>query len=128
MARIEGRTDRTPTPVASYSQAVRVGSIVSVAGQAGFDPVTGQLAGPDVGAQTVQTFKNIEGALAACDATLDDVIRVDVYLATLSDFAAMNEVYKSFDWGDVPPVRTTTAPAGGIPGNSLVEIDVIAYI
>jgi reactive intermediate/imine deaminase len=123
MARIEGRTDRTPTPVASYSQAVRVGSIVSVAGQAGFDPVTGQLAGPDVGAQTVQTFKNIEGALAACDATLDDVIRVDVYLATLSDFAAMNEEYASI-FSQPYPTRTTVGVE--LPPGMKVEITVLA--
>src|ERR1035437_5891743 len=103
MARIEGRTDRTPAPVAAYSQAVRVGSIVSVAGQAGFDPVTGQLAGPDVGAQTVQTFKNIEGALAACDATLDDVIRVDVYLSTFLGFFSREKTQKNTILTSPPP-------------------------
>ena len=52
MARIEGRTDQAPPPVASYSQAITIGAVVSVAGQVGFDPATGELAGPDVGTQT----------------------------------------------------------------------------
>jgi reactive intermediate/imine deaminase len=123
MARIEGRTDQAPAPVASYSQSVRVGAIVSVAGQGGFDPATGQLAGPDVGAQTVQTFKNIEAALLACGATLDDVIRVDVFLAALSDFAAMNERYaKVF----TAPYPTRTTVGVELPPGMKVEITALA--
>jgi 2-iminobutanoate/2-iminopropanoate deaminase len=53
---------------------------------------------------------------------------VNVYLNDLKDYAAMNSVYATGKWGSVPPVRTTVAPAGGIPGDSLVEIDLIAYI
>ncbi len=51
-----------------------------------------------------------------------------LYLNDLGDYAAMNAVYRSCNWGSVPPVRTTAAPASGIPGNSLIEIDLIAYI
>lgn len=123
MARIEGRTDKAPTPVASYSQAVRTGSTVSVAGQGGFDPATGKLAGEDVGTQTVQTFKNIEAALAACGATLDDVIRVDVYLASLADFAAMNERYAEVF---TAPYPTRTTVGVELPLGMKVEITVLA--
>lgn len=123
MARIEGRTDKAPAPVAAYSQAVRIGSTIAVAGQAGFDPTTGQLAGPDVGAQTVQTFKNIAASLEACGATLDDVLRVDVYLATLSDFAAMNEEY-SHIFSAPYPTRTTVGVE--LPPGMKVEITVLA--
>jgi enamine deaminase RidA (YjgF/YER057c/UK114 family) len=56
------------------------------------------------------------------------VLKVNVYLNDLKDYDRMNAVYRSFDWGTVPPVRTTVAPAAGIPGNSLIEIDLIAYI
>ena len=58
---------------------------------------------------------------------MDKVLKVNVYLSDLKDYDAMNKVYEG-RWGDIPPVRTTVAPAGGIPGNSLVEIDCIAYI
>jgi 2-iminobutanoate/2-iminopropanoate deaminase len=123
MARIEGRTDQAPAPVASYSQAVTIGSIISVAGQAGFDPATGELAGPEVGTQTVQTFKNIEAILASAGATLDDVIRVDVYLSTLSDFAAMNERYATV-FSSPYPTRTTVGVE--LPPGMKVEITALA--
>ena len=65
MARIEGKTDQAPTPVAPYSQAVRIANTVAAAGQAGNDHVTGTFAGEDVGSQTAQTFKNIAAVLAS---------------------------------------------------------------
>jgi 2-iminobutanoate/2-iminopropanoate deaminase len=123
MARIEGRTERAPKPVAAYSQAVRIGSTIAVAGQAGFDPATGELVGPDVASQTVQTFKNIEATLEACGVQLDDVIRVDVYLSTLSDFAAMNEVY-SHVFSAPYPTRTTVGVE--LPSGIKVEITALA--
>ncbi len=58
---------------------------------------------------------------------MNKVLKCNVYLNDLKDITAMNEVFKGA-FGDEPPVRTTIAAAGGIPGNSLVEIDVIAYI
>jgi reactive intermediate/imine deaminase len=125
MARTEGRTDKAPQPVASYSQAVRIGTTVSVAGMAGFDPTTGQLAGPDVGEQTTQTFKNIEAALGACGANLNDVIRVDVYLSTLSDFAAMNERYAQV-FAAPYPTRTTVGVE--LPPGMKVEITTLAVL
>ncbi len=59
---------------------------------------------------------------------MEKVLKVNVYLNDLKDYDAMNKVYATAHWGDTPPVRTTVAPAAGIPGNSLVEIDMIAYI
>jgi 2-iminobutanoate/2-iminopropanoate deaminase len=125
MARIEGRTDQAPQPVASYSQAVRVGSVVSVAGQGGVDPATGAFVGPDVGDQTVQTFKNIAAALAACGASLDDVVRVEVYLSTLSDFAAMNERYAEVF---TAPYPTRTTVGVELPPGMKVEITAMAVL
>jgi len=58
---------------------------------------------------------------------MDKVLKVNVYLNDLKDYAAMNAAYQG-RFGSEPPVRTTVAPAGGVPGNSLVEIDVIAFI
>ena len=123
MARLEGRTGSAPKPDAPYSQAVRIGSTIAVAGQVGLDPKTGQLAGRDVGAQTVQAFKNVEAVLAASGASLDDVIRVDVYLSTLSDFEAMNEQYVHVF--SLPyPTRTTVGVE--LPEGLKVEITVLA--
>ncbi len=125
MTRIEGRTDSAPKPAAAYSQSVRIGSVVSVAGMVGSDPATGALVSEDVGEQLVQTFHNIEAALAASGAGLDDVIRVDVYLANMGDFAAMNERYKAV-FSPPYPTRTTVGVQLG-PGIA-VEVTVLAVV
>jgi 2-iminobutanoate/2-iminopropanoate deaminase len=78
MGRTEGRTNRSPAPVGPYSQAVRTGQLVPVAGHAGVDPLTGDVVSAEVRAQTEQTLKNVAGALAACGTSLDDLVRVDV--------------------------------------------------
>ena len=67
--------------------------------------------------------KNLEDA----GSSLAKCLKVSVFLADLKDYDRMNAVYRTYDWGSPPPVRTTTA-AAGVPGNSLIEIDVIAYI
>jgi reactive intermediate/imine deaminase len=123
MARLEGRTSLAPEPDSPYSQAIRIGSTVAVAGQVGLDPKTGELAGRDVGAQTVQAFRNVAAVLAASGASLDDIIRVDVYLSTMSDFEAMNEQYVHVF--SLPyPTRTTVGVE--LPEGLKVEITVLA--
>jgi 2-iminobutanoate/2-iminopropanoate deaminase len=81
----------------------------------------------DIAVHTRGVLDEMSQALKDAGSSLQQCLKVTVLLADLKDYAAMNEVYKSYDWGDVPPVRTTTSVAG-VPGNSLVEIDVIAYI
>lgn len=68
--------------------------------------------------------KTLEGA----GSSLHKVLKVSVFLNDIKDYDAMNKVYGGADWGPMPPVRTTVSPAGGVPGGSLVEIDLIAYI
>jgi reactive intermediate/imine deaminase len=123
MGRVEIETDLAPSPIASYSQAVRIGNTVAVAGQAGVDPVTGMIVSPDVAAQTVQTFKNIEAILGSASATLDDVIRAEVYLSDLADFAAMNAEYAKVFTAPYP-ARTTVGVH--LPVGLKVEITVLA--
>jgi 2-iminobutanoate/2-iminopropanoate deaminase len=125
MPRQVATTDQAPPPAGAYSQSARAGQVVWAAGQGGFDPVTGDLAGDDVAAQTRQTLLNLQAVLAASGATLDDVVRVGVFITTPDDFAAMNEVYAEF-WGDEPPARTTVSV--GLPGKMKVEIDALAVV
>jgi 2-iminobutanoate/2-iminopropanoate deaminase len=125
MPRQPGHTDQAPPPAGAYSQSVRVGAVVWASGQGGFDPATGDLVGDDVASQTRQTLANVKAVLEASGATLDDVIRVGVFITTPDDFAAMNEVYAEF-WGDPPPARTTVSV--GLPGNMKVEIDAMAVV
>jgi 2-iminobutanoate/2-iminopropanoate deaminase len=125
MTRIAGVTDQTPRPAAAYSHSVRIGRIISVAGQAGIDPTTNELVSDDLHEQVVQTFKNIRVALAASGATLDDVIRVDVYLTDPADFAAMNAAYEGM-FAEPYPTRTTVFV--GLVPPLRVEITVLAVL
>jgi 2-iminobutanoate/2-iminopropanoate deaminase len=121
--RVQGQTREAPAPVATYSQAVRIGDLVSVAGQAGIDPATGSLAGDTLEAQLEQTRKNIEASLRSCGATMDDVIRADVYMADLADFAELNRCYAQ--WFTPPHPTRTTIGAQLAPG-LLAEVTVLA--
>ena len=125
MTRHPGVTDRAPKPIGPYSQSVRIGRLVHAAGQGADDPATGRLAGPDIEAQTRQCLRNLEAVLAASGASLDDVLRVGVFLAHREDFEGMNAVYGTF-FGDPPPARTTVYV--GLPGELRVEIDAIAVL
>jgi|ERR1035437_4364127 reactive intermediate/imine deaminase len=125
MARIEARTDLAPAPIAPYSQAVRIGNIIAIAGQGGVDPATAMVVSPDVAAQTVQAFKNIEAVLTSASASLNDVVRVEVYLSDLADFAAMNVEYAKV-FTTPYPARTTVGVQ--LPSDLKVEITVLAVI
>ena len=76
---------------------------------------------------TKHVLDELEKNLICAGSSMEKVLKVNVYLNDIKDWAKMNTVYAG-RWGKVPPVRTTVAPAGGIPGGSLVEIDLIAYI
>ncbi|MFO1247812.1 MAG: RidA family protein [Alphaproteobacteria bacterium] len=76
---------------------------------------------------TRNVIEEIEKSLVDAGSSLQKCIKVGVFLRDLKDYDSMNRAYQIYDWGDVPPVRTTVASAG-IPGTSLIEIDVIAYI
>ncbi len=80
----------------------------------------------DIKAHTAHVLEQLEARLKDAGSSMEKVLKVNVYLNDLKDYAAMNEVFRG-KFGSEPPVRTTVAPAGGIPGNSLVEIDCIAY-
>jgi 2-iminobutanoate/2-iminopropanoate deaminase len=118
-------TPGAPAPVAAYSQAVRKGNIVQVAGQGPTDPTTGQYAGSTVAEQTRQTMLNIQAILHAAGADFDDVLMLRVYLTKVEDFAGMNEVYQTFVKEPFPG-RTTVYV--GLPAGMLVEIDALAVL
>jgi 2-iminobutanoate/2-iminopropanoate deaminase len=122
-------TADAPAPVASYSQAVRKGNVLQVAGQGPADPATGEFAGSTVAEQTQQTLRNVQAILRAAGADFDDVLMMRVYLTDVADFAAMNEVYSTFvgDGVTAPfPARTTVYV--GLPAGMLVEIDALAVL
>lgn len=118
-------SDRLPPAGGAYSHSVRIGQIVHTAGQGGFDPATTKLVSDDVADQTRQTLTNLAAALEASGASMDDVIRVGVFLADIADFQAMNEVYKEF-FSEPLPARSTVQV--GLAANMKVEIDALAVL
>ena len=116
----------TPPVKAPLSAAVRAGNLVWTAGQLAYDG-NGDLVGEgDVRAQTEQTLRNVEHALRVAGATLDDVVKVTVWLTDTADFAAMNEIYRR--WFDAPrPVRACVR-ADLMGQNLLVEIEATAVV
>ncbi len=125
MPKIAVSTPEAPAPVAAYSQAVRKGNILQVAGQGPTDPTTGKYAGTEVAEQTHQTMLNIQAILRAGGADFDDVMMMRVYLTKVEDFAGMNEVYSKFVSAPFPG-RTTVYV--GLPEGMLVEIDALAVL
>jgi len=90
------------------------------------DPKTGKRVEGDITAQTRQVFSNLDALLVTAGSSRRNVLKVNVYLAKIEDFGAMNEVYKEFFNGTTFPARTTIQ-AGALPGGIGVEIDIIAY-
>jgi 2-iminobutanoate/2-iminopropanoate deaminase len=101
--------------------------LIFVSGQGATDPVTGQLAGPEVEAQTEQCLKNVAAILEAAGSSLQHVLRCGVFLLDMREFTKMNGVYQRA-FGAHRPARTTIQ-AAGLPGEGLrVEIDAVAYV
>jgi 2-iminobutanoate/2-iminopropanoate deaminase len=117
-------TDKGPKPLGPYSQAVIEGDFIFLAGQGCTNPQTGKLELGDVRSETKRTFENIRAILEAAGSSLDDVTKCNVYLRDINDFAAMNEVYKTFFTAPFP--ARTTIQAGALPGGIAVEIECIA--
>jgi len=98
-----------------YSQAVRAGSHVYVAGTAGIDPRTGAFAGDTIQAQTRQALRNCEAILRAAGASRDDIVEVGVLLARSADFDGLNEAYAVW-CGSEPPTRYVARLGVDVPG------------
>src|SRR5688572_30789404 len=117
-------TDQAPRPIGPYSQAIIDGDLLFLAGQGPIDPATGVTDKGDIASQTKRTLANIKAILEAAGSSLDKVIRCNVYLQDIGDFAAMNEVYaRTFS---APYPASTTIQAGALPGGIAVEIECTA--
>ena len=114
----------------AFCHATIAGDFIYVSGTLGTQPGTRDLVPGGVGPQTTQTLHNIETILAACGATLDDVVKINVFLADMDTFAAMNDAYLAVMGAphvqDGPPARITVGRAALALG-AAVEIDAIAY-
>ncbi len=119
-------TEHAPQAIGPYSQAIKAGGFVFVSGQIPIDPTTGLIAQSEVAAQTDRVLQNLKAILTAAGTSLDNVVKTTVFLKSMGDFAAMNEVYARF-WKKAPPARSTVE-VSRLPKDVLVEIDVIALV
>ena len=117
-------TDKAPGAIGPYSQAVEVNGMVFVSGQLPIDPATGEFAEGGIKEQARQSLTNLKNILAQEGLTMDNVVKTCVFLADISDFAAVNEVYATFF--NVPfPARSAMA-VKDLPKGGRIEIECIA--
>lgn len=120
-------TPHAPAAIGPYTQAVRVGDLLFTSGQIPLDPATGALVPGGISEQTNRVLSNLAAVLQQAGLTMSDAAKTTVYLKSMTDFAAMNEVYARFlaPEGVVPPARSTVEVAR-LPKDALVEIEIIA--
>lgn len=129
MSRIVIQTNNAPAPVGPYNQAIAAsGQMLFVSGQIALDPASGNLVGEgDVVKQTEQVMANLEGVLKAGGSDFSQVVKTQVFLKDMNDFATMNQVYaKYFDEASAP--ARACVEVARLPKDVLVEIDCIAMV
>jgi 2-iminobutanoate/2-iminopropanoate deaminase len=117
-------TDRAPTAIGPYSQALEDGGLVFCSGQIGLDPATGGLVAGGTAAEAEQVLKNLAAVLAAAGLGFEHVVRTTIYLVDLADFATVNDIYGRYV-REPYPARATVGVAA-LPRGARVEIDAIA--
>lgn len=117
-------TTNAPAAIGPYSQAIDCGSLLITSGQIPIDPATGNLVEGDITAQTRQSLTSVKAILEAAGLTMDNVAKTTVFLAHMSDFAAMNAVYAEFFTEGNYPARSAVE-VGALPKGALVEIETI---
>jgi len=122
------KTSAAPAAVGPYSQGIKMTgiSIIFCSGQLPLDPKTGEMVGTTAAEQAEQCLKNLSAVLEAGGAELKDVAKVNVYLADMNDFAAVNDVYAGFFKTDMP--ARAAVQVARLPKDALVEIEAAALV
>ncbi|MFN8287321.1 MAG: RidA family protein [Chitinophagales bacterium] len=126
MSKLVVHTQHAPKAIGPYSQAIRVNDIVFISGQIPIDPETNELISSTIQEETHRVMKNLRAILEQAGMDLSNVVKTSIFLKTMDDFAAVNEVYATYFSGDFP-ARETVAVAG-LPKGARVEISVIASL
>lgn len=116
-------TDHAPAAIGPYSQAVRAGDTVYFSGQIPLDPATGELVSADIATEARRVFDNLKAVSEAAGGSLDDIVRIGIYLTDLSDFAAVNAVMA--DYFQSPFPARSTIQVAGLPKGARVEVDAV---
>lgn len=126
MPRTSISADGAPAAIGPYSQAIRTGHLLFISGQVPLDPATGDMIDTGIAGQTHRVLKSLDSIVRASGATLGDVVKTTVYLVDMADFAAMNQVYRTY-FEDPAPARVAVQVAR-LPKDARVEIDAIVAL
>jgi 2-iminobutanoate/2-iminopropanoate deaminase len=122
-------TTLAPAAIGPYSQAVRIGDTLYSSGQVALDPATGALVPGGIREQTTRVFENLTAVLEEAGLDMSHVVKTTVFLKSMGDFAAMNEIYARYlapEGEDVVPPARSTVEVARLPKDALVEIELIA--
>ena len=119
-------SDGAPAAIGPYSQGVLCGDLLFCSGQIALDPTTGLVVDGGIEIQTEQVMQNLGGVLEAGGSSWGEVVKTTIYLTTMDDFGACNEIYGRF-FPEAPPARATVAVAG-LPKSVLVEVEAVAKV
>ncbi len=119
-------TDRGPKPIGPYSQAIKANGFLFASGQVALDPKTNEFVPGDIRQQTERVLENVKGIVEAAGSKMGHVVKTTVFLKSMNDFTAMNEVYARY-FPSAPPARSTVEVAR-LPKDALLEIEAIAVI
>jgi 2-iminobutanoate/2-iminopropanoate deaminase len=119
-------TEKAPSPIGPYNQAVKAGGFLFISGQVCLDPTTGNLVSGDVKTEAHQVMKNLKSILDEARMTFEHVVKTTIFLSDMSLFADVNEVYGSYFSGDFPARETVAVK--GLPRNVNVEISMVAVV
>jgi 2-iminobutanoate/2-iminopropanoate deaminase len=119
-------TDKAPSPIGPYNQAVKANGFLFISGQVAFVPETGQLDLSSLEAEAHQVMKNLQAILEEAKLTFEHVIKTNIFLSDMNLFAKVNEIYGSYFKGDYPARETVAVK--GLPRGVNVEISMIAVI
>jgi len=119
-------TDRAPAAIGPYTQAVKHGKMVFLSGQIPLDPATGEVVGGGIEAQARRAFDNLKAVVEAAGGTLDNVVRLGLYLTDLTQFAAVNAVMAEYFTAPYP--ARSTIEVAGLPKNVPFEVDAILVL
>ena len=116
-------SDRAPSAIGPYSQAVRAGATVYCSGQVPIDPATGELVEGDIAVQARRAFDNLRAVCEAAGGSFDDIVRVGLYLTNLGQFAAVNAVMAEY-FAQPYPARSTIE-VSALPKGAAFEVDAV---
>lgn len=121
------KTEKAPAAIGPYSQGVKSNGFIFTSGQIAINPNTGELVNENFRVEAIQVFKNLESVLAEGGEGLESIVKMNIYLADLSDFDVLNQIMSSiFNFKNLP--SRSTVEVSRLPKDVNIEVDVIAEI